>query len=93
MHSWVLKGKVFQYKGDVLMVTTAKTMAQMTPSNTYYIKMTGPMNTYQYEPEKENPFTPSGIKSIRASSQTELDGSTIMVYVDFYNVSDIFLLD
>lgn len=93
MHSWVVKGKVFNYKGDVLMVTTAKTMEQMTPSNTYYIKMTGPMNTYQYEPEKENPFTPSSIKSIRASSQTELDGSTIMVYIDFYNVSDIFLLD
>lgn len=93
MYSWVLMGRVFEYKNDVLMVTTAKTIDKMTVENTYYIKLSGPMRTYSYDEDRENPFAESTAKSIRGSSDSALDGSKVLLNIVDYNLADIVIVD
>lgn len=65
----------------------------MTVENTYYIKLSGPMRTYSYDEDRENPFAESTAKSIRGSSDSALDGSKVLLNIVDYNLADIVIVD
>ena len=93
MHHWAIKGRVFTISGDIITVTTANTMEQMTVANTYYIRLAGPMSTYELSDKKNKYFEKSSTSKIRSSQDTVLDGSMVLLNVKDYMVNDVIVIN